>query len=88
MDVFFGADIVVDVTGCLTVNRVADLGLDKWLETDASKLVWIIIYWNNVTINEAINMVFLQHPQLSTPIIIKSIMQEVNWNESEEPLSE
>jgi hypothetical protein len=37
-DVFW-ADIVVDVTGCLSVNRVADLGLDKWLETDASKLV-------------------------------------------------
>jgi hypothetical protein len=26
---FFWADIVVDVTGCLSVNRVADLGLDK-----------------------------------------------------------
>ena len=38
MDVF-GADIVVDVPGCLSVNRVAKLGLDKWLETDASKLV-------------------------------------------------
>ena len=38
MDVF-GADIVVDVPGCLSVNRVATLGLDKWLETDASKLV-------------------------------------------------
>ena len=38
MDVFW-ADIVVDVPGCLSVNRVADLGLDKWLETDASTLV-------------------------------------------------
>ena len=27
MDVFW-ADIVVDVPGCLSVNRVADLGLD------------------------------------------------------------
>ena len=38
MDVF-EANIVVDVPGCLSVNRVANLGLDKWLETDASKLV-------------------------------------------------
>ena len=38
MDVFW-ADIVLDVPGCLSVNMVANLGLDKWLETDASKLV-------------------------------------------------
>ena len=82
MDVFW-ADIVVDVTGCLSVNRVANLGLDKWLETDASKLVWLIIYGNNFTINEATNMVFLQHTQLITPIIIESITQEVYLNESE-----
>ena len=36
---YFWADIVVDVPGCLSVNRVANLGLDGWLETDATKLV-------------------------------------------------
>ena len=58
MDVF-EANIVVDVPGSLSVNRVANLGLDKWLETDASKLVRIILYCNNVSINEAIKMVLL-----------------------------
>ena len=38
MDVFW-ADILVDVADCLSVNRVAILSLDKWLETDASTLV-------------------------------------------------
>ena len=58
MDVF-EANIVVDVPGCLSVNRLDDLVREKWLETDASKLVWIIIYCNNVSINEAIKMVLL-----------------------------
>ena len=54
----FWADIVVDVPCCLSENRVADLGLDKWLETDTSLSVLIIICHEKVLTRGTIGKVY------------------------------